>query len=166
MAKEIERKFLVRSDGWRAAADQGCPMRQAYLSDNGTASVRVRIAGDRAVITVKAARAGRTRDEFEYGIPLADAETMMSLCACGVEKTRFRVPYRGHVWEVDVYEGENEGLVLAEIELQGEDDAFVTPPWLGPEVTDEARFYASNLARRSFREWNAGERLAAGAQGI
>ena len=159
MAKEIERKFLVKGDEWRRSASAGTRLRQGYLSDGGNAAVRVRIAEDRAFITVKAARPGRVRDEFEYPIPVTDAEQMLALCTGAIlEKTRFRIPEGRYVWEVDVYAGDNAGLVLAEIELDGEEATFGKPSWLGPEVTDAQQFYASKLSRRSFKEWSAAER--------
>ena len=121
MAKEIERKFLVKGDEWRRSATAGTRLRQAYLSDGGNAAVRVRIAEDRAFITIKAARPGRVRDEFEYPIPVSDAEQMLALCSgIMLEKTRYRIPEGNYVWEIDVYGGDNTGLVLAEIELDGE----------------------------------------------
>lgn len=159
MAEEIERKFLVTGDGWRAAADEGRPIRQAYLSDGGRAAVRVRICDDEAFLTVKAAKGGMSRYEFEYPVPLGDAEAMASVCGgvC-IEKVRYRVPHAGRTWEVDVYGGDNAGLVVAEIEIESEDAEIDLPDWVGDEVTDQQRYYASNLARRSIREWGAAER--------
>lgn len=155
MGLEIERKFLVDDESWRAAADQGRHIRQAYLALTDRASVRVRILGNaQAVFTVKSAAGGRARDEFEYDIPVADAEAMLGLRQGQVvEKIRYRVRLGPHVWEIDVFGGENEGLVLAEIELAREDEAFDPPAWLGREVTEDVRYTNAMLASRPFRDW-------------
>jgi adenylate cyclase len=148
MAKEIERKFLVASDGWRPDADAGSVFQQAYIVTMDDRSVRVRIAdGITAQMTVKVGRSAVMRDEFEYEIPLADAEGMIDL-AVGIviEKTRYRVPFRGFVWEVDVYAGALEGLVIAEVEMASEDDSPDLPDWIGREVTGERRFSNQYLA--------------------
>ena len=156
MGVEIERKFLVAGDDWRGDADAGRRLTQAYLCDTGRAVVRLRIAeNSEAFLTIKSAEAGLSRAEFEYAIPPADAEQMIGLRAGGlVAKTRYQVPHGGRVWEVDVYSGENAGLVVAEIEMEREDAPLHLPPWLGREVTGEARYYASQLARRPFASWS------------
>ncbi len=156
--QEIERKFLVANDGWRAGADQGRRFRQAYLAETDRAVVRVRITDDaHAVITVKSANPGLSRVEFEYPLPLADAEALAELRQGTVlQKTRFHAPHRGRTWEVDVYGGDNEGLVIAEIELESETEQVELPPWLGREVTGEARYYASRLSTLPYRSWAAG----------
>jgi adenylate cyclase len=163
MGREIERKFLVTNDGWCAAADAGVLLRQAYLARTGRAVVRVRLAGEAgAFFTIKSAEPGLSRAEFEYSLPRADGEALMALREGAIlEKTRFHVPHDGDVWEVDVYAGENEGLVIAEIELASESDDVAIPPWLGPEVTGERRYYAAELSRRPFRAWTAEERAGA-----
>jgi adenylate cyclase len=155
--QEIERKFLVANSDWRADADSGRRLRQAYLADTERAAIRVRIEDDtRAFLTIKSAAAGMTRQEFEYPLPLADAEALLDLReGSTVEKTRFLVAHAGRHWEVDLYGGENEGLTIAEIELASEDAAVDLPPWLGREVTGERRYYASALARQPFRNWAA-----------
>jgi adenylate cyclase len=155
MALEIERKFLVKDDGWRRGADEGRRLRQAYLADTGRAAVRVRIEDEaRAVLTIKSADSGLTRQEFEYAIPLADAVALLALRQGSVvEKTRYHVPHAGRHWEVDLYAGDNDGLVLAEVEIESEAAAVELPPWLGREVSGEARYYASSLARRPFSAW-------------
>jgi len=165
MGIEIERKFLVRSDAWRESARRATAMRQGYLTapDAGPAaraSVRVRIEGDRAFLNVKGLTLSVRREEFEYEIPCADGEAMLAgLCSGGiVAKTRFEVDHAGHTWEVDVFEGDNDGLVVAEIELDDEHEAYARPDWLGLEVSDEARYYNVSLARRPFREWAPAER--------
>ena len=155
MPREIERKFLVAADDWLGCADAGRRLRQAYLAETDRAVVRVRIEDDRAAfLTVKSAEAGLSRQEFEYPIPLADAQALLALRRGPVlDKTRHHVPHAGRVWEVDVYAGDNAGLVIAEIELSDEGEAIELPPWLGREVTGEARYYASRLALRPYSAW-------------
>jgi CYTH domain-containing protein/CHAD domain-containing protein len=150
MPLEIERKFLVESDEWRASAGAGRLMRQFYLTQTSQAVVRLRIEGrEQAVLTIKSAKPGLSRQEFEYPIPVTDAEALAVLREGRIlEKTRFRVPYAGHTWEVDVYAGDHQGLVLAEIELASEDERWDSPPWLGCEVTGDGGYYASHLARQ------------------
>ncbi|MCK9530679.1 MAG: CYTH domain-containing protein [Gammaproteobacteria bacterium] len=155
MATEIERKFLVISDDWRAAAEPGVHFRQGYLASTGRASVRVRLEGQEANLNIKSATLGVRRSEFEYAIPLDDANEMLDqLCTGGlVEKTRYRVPVDGHVWEVDVFEGVNAGLVVAEIELNHEDEVFERPTWAGAEVSDDPRYYNVYLAEHPYTNW-------------
>jgi adenylate cyclase len=155
VAQEIERKFLVANDGWRAGADQGRRLRQAYLAVTERAAIRVRIEDDiDAVLTVKSANPGLTRVEFEYPLPLRDAETLATLREGAVlQKTRFVVPHGGRDWEVDVYAGDNHGLVIAEIETETETADVELPPWVGEEVTGEARYYAARLAMQPYRSW-------------
>ena len=156
MPQEIERKFLVASDGWRAGADKGRSFRQAYLAGTDRVAIRVRITdGEEAVLTIKSAKSGLTRGEFEYPLPLADAEALTELRQGSVlRKTRFRSPHAGRTWEVDVYSGENAGLVVAEIELGSEEDTIALPTWVGREVTGDPRFYAARLAQYPFRSWS------------
>lgn len=158
MGREIERKFLVTGDGWRAAAVDAVPMRQGYLATDPACSVRVRIEGGSARLNIKSATLGVERLEFEYPIPVADAEEMLArLCTTPpVEKVRYRVPWGGHVWEVDVFEGANAGLVVAEIELPDPDAPFERPPWVGEEVSHDPRYYNVMLARHPYREWAGG----------
>ncbi len=157
MPREIERKFLVADEAWRAEADRGRPLRQAYLAETDRAVVRVRTDdAQRGVLTIKSANAGLSRAEYEYPIPISDAGGLMDLCQGSVlEKVRFRVPHRGATWEVDEYFGDNEGLVIAEIELRSEDEVVNIPPWVGREVTGDKRYYAASLARSPFRAWPA-----------
>jgi len=149
LGREIERKFLVRNDGWRAGNPTGERLRQGYLVAEPDRSVRVRLLPDGARLTVKGASRGATRSEFEYPIPSQDARQMLdALCLEPLlEKTRYRVDHEGHTWEVDCFHGANEGLVVAEIELAAEDEAFERPAWLGEEVTDDARYLNANLFR-------------------
>jgi len=165
LAIEIERKFLVTGDAWRAAARDVVPMAQGYLNplaalDTGAmrASIRVRIAGDAAFLNLKSRELGHTRQEFDYPIPLDDARALLALCVGGlVDKRRHLVEYAGHLWEVDEFLGANAGLVVAEIELGSADEAFARPAWLGPEVTDHARYYNLALATRPYRQWTPEE---------
>lgn len=166
MGIEIERKFLVRGDDWRAAAVKSVRMAQAYLNDMGAlregrqqASVRVRIAGDAAFLNLKSRELGRMRQEFDYPIPVADAEALLALCTGGlIDKVRHYVPLGAHTWEIDEFAGENAGLVVAEIELGAADEDFARPAWLGREVTEEARWYNLALAERPYSRWSAGEK--------
>jgi adenylate cyclase len=151
---EIERKFLLAGDGWRALG-QPVLLRQGYLSSDPERVVRVRVEGDHACITIKGRSSGATRGEWEYPIPLADANELLErLCQQPiVEKYRSKVEFAGNVWEVDEFIGVNQGLVLAEIELQAEDQAFDKPEWIGAEVTDDKRYYNSNLVRHPYSSW-------------
>jgi adenylate cyclase len=166
MAIEIERKFLVTGDGWRAAAHEVVPMAQGYLNDLAAmdsgamhASVRVRIAGGAAFLNLKSRELGHARQEFDYPIPVADARALLGLCVGGrVDKRRHHVEHGGHLWEVDEFLGDNAGLVVAEIELQRADEAFARPAWLGAEVTQSTRYYNLALATRPYGQWTAVER--------
>jgi len=155
MATEIERKYLVLSDDWRARVHRKVRYLQGYLATTSHGSVRVRIGGDSAFLNVKGATVGASRLEFEYPIPVEDAEVMLrELCAGSVvEKTRYFVPHGGREWEVDVFEGDNVGLVVAEIELDDEAEIVALPDWAGEEVTDDVRYYNSNLAVTPFSDW-------------
>jgi len=146
---EIERKFLVRGDAWKAAATEATRIAQAYLRTDGDATVRVRVREGRpATLTVKSQAAGLTRLEFEYEIPQADAEALFALRQGAiVEKVRHQVPVDGLVWEVDVFEGAHAGLVIAEVELASPTQAITLPPWAGPEVTGDPAYYNNALAR-------------------
>jgi len=155
MAIEIERKFLISSDAWRETADVGTRFRQGYLIGAEKASVRVRIEGEEANINIKSATLGVRRQEYEYSIPLAEAEEILdTLCEQPqIEKTRYHVPVGEHIWEVDVFAGDNEGLVVAEVELAHEDEAFERPDWLGDEVSHDTRYYNVCLVRHPYKEW-------------
>ncbi len=155
MASEIERKFLVKNDGWRSQVVISSHYRQGYLTEGGTCSIRVRIDGERAFLNIKSATLGIQRSEYEYPIPLPDAEEMLDRFSIGllIEKTRHFVDYAGHRWEIDVFEGANAGLVVAEIELQAPDEAFELPPWAGEEVSDDPRYYNVCLAHHPYTEW-------------
>lgn len=146
MAVEVERKFLVKSDSWREGA-RGCRIRQGYLCIGEDATVRIRSAGERAFITVKSKTEGISRAEFEYTIPSEDAARMLEdLCAKPIiEKVRYEVPFAGKTWTVDVFEADNTGLIVAEIELTGPDEQVELPPWVGEEVTYDPRYRNSAL---------------------
>ncbi len=166
MAVEIERKFLLAADGWRAATSHSQAMAQGYLNDLATvtagrqkASVRVRVEGQAAFLNIKSAQAGPQRLEFDYPIPVAEAEQLLGLCVGGlVRKRRHYVRHGAHLWEIDEFEGPNAGLVVAEIELEAVDAPFARPDWLGAEVTELRRYYNLALAARPYAEWDAGER--------
>lgn len=158
MALEIERKFRVSGDGWKPFVTRTRHLRQAYLSKNGRLSIRIRIDGDSdGTLTIKAARSGLERHEYEYAIPLPDAEELMLQREGSViSKVRHIVPVGDFNWEIDVFDGENAGLVIAEIEVDRADRTFEHPEWLGEEVTDDRRFYNADLAARPYRSWTNG----------
>jgi adenylate cyclase len=166
---EIERKFLVAGDGWRAAAHKVVPMAQGYLNDLAAmdtgamkTSVRVRIAGDEAFLNLKSRELGHTRQEFDYPIPVDDARALLALRVGGlVVKRRHYVEHQGLVWDVDEFLGDNAGLVVAEIELESAQESFAKPGWIGAEVTDHARYYNLALATRAFSQWDDAERRGA-----
>lgn len=154
MGKEIERKFLVDMSKWQ---NQGTPvsMVQGYLLSDEKATVRVRIAGSEAFLTIKSRTRGISRDEFEYTIPLADAESMLKLAKDHpVEKTRWKVSFCGHVWEVDIFSGENKGLVMAEVELKSENEEVIFPDWIGQEVSSDFRYFNSYLSKNPYSTWS------------
>lgn len=155
MAKEIERKFLVAHQAWRESVNTIHVYRQGYLSYDSERTVRVRATEVTGYLTIKGITEGLTRDEFEYEIPLADALALLQLCERpAIEKKRYIVPNGAHVWEVDVFEGVNEGLVLAEIELGSEDEAFDKPNWLGNEVSGDRKYSNSALSLHPFKDWS------------
>lgn len=155
MAIEIERKFLLKNDSWRQLADAGTVYRQGYLIGAKQASVRVRIEGDKANLNIKSMTLGVTRHEYEYPIPLNEAEELLdTLCEKPlVEKTRYRVEHAGHEWEIDVFAGDNTGLVVAEVELTSEQEAISLPPWAGVEVSSDPRYYNVNLVKYPYSTW-------------
>ncbi len=158
MAEEIERKFLVAGDGWRQGVRKSVRYRQGYLSSDQSCSIRVRVSADSAYLNIKSATLGVQRMEFEYPIPLQDAQQLLDTLCEGplVEKTRHYLEHRGHTWEVDVFEGANAGLVVAEIELDAEDEDFERPPWVGAEVSHDPRYYNVCLVRHPYSEWRDG----------
>lgn len=157
MGVEIERKFLVISDSWRENAEDCTRYVQGYLSREAGRTVRVRIAGEKAFLTIKGRppeHAPLETPEFEYAIPKADAEEMLRLCLPGViDKTRCRITHAGKVFEVDEFAGENAGLIVAEIELASSAESFARPAWLGQEVTEDPRYKNANLSVTPYRRW-------------
>lgn len=152
MATEIERKFLVRGADWRRG--DSVRFSQGYLNRDKHRTVRIRIASGTAFLTIKSVTSGATRAEFEYPIPLQDAQQLLKLSDGPIiEKDRYRIDHDGSLWEVDEFLGDNAGLILAEIELQSEDQPFARPPWLGEEVTHDRRYYNSNLATEPYVKW-------------
>lgn len=156
MAKEIERKFLVISDEYKALGE-GVLYRQGYLSRVKERIVRVRLVGERGFLTIKGENRGAVRDEFEYEIPAEDATLMLDLLCEKplIEKKRYRITHAGIIWEVDEFLGENEGLVLAEVELDNENQVIELPNWIGKEVTADARYFNSNLSLLPFKRWQS-----------
>ncbi len=154
MGQEIEKKFLLKNENWRNLA-QGKKYCQGYLSTEKGRTVRVRIIGERGFLTVKGPNEGETRLEFEYEIPVSEAnEILEKLCHKPlIQKTRYKIPFEGFTWEVDEFEGENKGLVFAEIELQHEGETFAVPEWIDREVTDDPRYYNANLVTNPFCKW-------------
>ena len=153
MGVEIERKFLTGSESWKEEA-VGIPYTQGYLCREHGRTVRIRMAGDKAFLTVKGASEGCVRPEFEYQIPSEDAREMLALCDGPlIDKTRHRIPFAGHVWEVDEFHGENAGLVVAEVELRSADEPVELPPWIGTEVTGDRRYDNSSLSVHPFLSW-------------
>jgi adenylate cyclase len=161
MAREIERKFLVSGNAWRALAHRSQPMSQGYVATGERISVRVRLAGEQAWLNIKSGGLVASRHEYEYAIPVVDARELLTL-ATGplIEKTRHFVEHEGFEWEVDEFSGANLGLVVAEIELDREDREFPRPPWLGVEVTHLRRYYNVCLVSHPYSEWSEAERTS------
>jgi len=162
MAIEIERKFLVKAD-FMQYVKQSERIVQGYIPSAPGITVRVRIRGERGYVTIKgpSTKSGLGRSEFEYEIPVADVESMLAFCRKGVvEKVRHLIPQGKHVWEVDVFAGANEGLLMAEIELESEDEAFEKPDWLVKEVTGIGRYYNSSLSKYPYSLWSENEKNA------
>jgi len=158
VALEIERKFLLGSDAWRSLVTQSTLYRQGYLTPSvqeAKASVRVRVEGECGVLNIKSVRMGIQRHEYEYSIPLAEANEMLdTLCGSIIEKTRHLVLFGAHQWEIDEFHGDNAGLIVAEIELSAVDEAFARPSWLGGEVTEDARYYNVALVNKPYNTWD------------
>lgn len=153
MAAEIERKFLVTDDSW-SDGTPGVKIAQGYLSKDPERTVRVRIAVGKAWLTLKGRTEGITRPEFEYAIPLDDAEALLEMCLPSViDKTRYRIPFNGYLWEIDVFHGDNSGLIIAEVELAAESIFPPLPPWVGAEVSSDSRYFNSCLATVPFKNW-------------
>ena len=155
MGIEIERKFLLKNDHWRSQVIESIRISQGYLTQNEVkSSVRVRLSGDHANINIKSRELAISRQEYEYPIPVEDAEKMLSeLCVGRLDKIRHHVEYHGSTWEVDEFMGENAGLIVAEIELETDDSHFERPDWLAEEVSHDARYYNVNLISYPYSEW-------------
>lgn len=153
--QEIERKFLVKNDGWRGRAE-GVLFRQGYIARTQDRTVRVRVAGETGMLTIKYRDEGLVRSEFEYRIPLEEAQALLDGLDTGevIEKMRFTFEENGSVWEVDEFMGANEGLIVAEIELESEDQDFVRPDWLGAEVSKLSRYLNVELSKLPYTAWN------------
>ncbi|MEA5535617.1 CYTH domain-containing protein [Crocosphaera sp. XPORK-15E] len=155
MAIEIERKFLVKNDDWRSL-ESGKVYRQGYiLTQDKVTTIRIRIIGEDAYLTIKSKTEGISRNEFEYPIPLEDAKMMLdTLCSRPlIEKIRYKITIDNLVWEIDEFKGENEGLILAEVELNDENQEIFLPSWVGEEVTHDLRYYNVNLAKNPYQTW-------------
>jgi adenylate cyclase len=155
MGREIERKFLVNGQQWRQEALHSSFLRQGYLSVDPQRTVRVRLDGEEGFLTIKGVTTGASRAEFEYPLPAAEAhELLADLCLRPlIEKTRFRLHHAGLLWEIDEFLGDNQGLVVAEVELQREDQLLLLPEWVGEEVTGDRRYHNSNLLAHPYRNW-------------
>ena len=154
---EIERKFLVLSDDFKQWSRSKARMVQAFLNTDPERTVRIRLIGEIGYLTIKGRSnpEGTTREEWEWEIAAAEAEALIKICEPGIiEKIRYRIAYEGHTFEVDEVLGENKGLVLAEVELNSEDEAISKPDWLGKEVTGDIRYYNSNLSKKPFNLWH------------
>lgn len=156
MPVEIERKFLVINDSWREGA-QGIRIAQGYLTQDPARTVRVRIAGDEGFLTIKGKSEGISRVEYEYSIPFQEAKALLDLCLPSViDKTRYKIPYAGHLWEVDEFHGANQGLVIAEVELTDDSIHPDLPPWVGDDVSAENRYFNACLAVFPYSQWGSG----------
>lgn len=156
MALEVEHKFLLASDDWRQVVERSVFYRQGYLSGSPLSSVRVRVSDDQAWLNIKSATIGSHRQEYEYEIPLADANAILDdLCHKPlIEKVRHFVSYDRHLWEIDEFMGDNAGLIVAEIELSQIGESFAKPAWIGEEVTSDLRYYNNNLVKHPYKDWN------------
>lgn len=155
MAIEIEHKFLLASEKWRNHISHSAPMRQGYLTSNSNSSIRVRICDEKSWLNIKSAIAGNQRHEYEYEIPVNDANEIIStLCRKPlIEKTRHFVRHDNHIWEIDEFSGENKGLIVAEIELSTQNEKFTIPDWIGKEVTNDLKYYNNNLSQHPYNIW-------------
>lgn len=155
MGVEIERKFLLKNKEWRCHVDAGVEIKQGYLNSTKERTVRIRINGEIGLITVKGETINSTRKEYEYQIPIEDAEELLELCEKPIiEKTRFEIIHNQKVWEIDEFRGINEGLIVAEIELEDENEELEFPQWIGEEVTSDARYYNANLIAHPYSDWD------------
>lgn len=165
MAREIERKFLLKNQDWRQAVKKQTRFVQGYLNqieeNSSKSSVRVRIEGEQANLNIKSLEIGLSRDEYEYTIPLKDAEKMLASLAVGpvIEKNRYLVDYQGVTWEIDEFFGDNAGLLVAEVELESETQALAIPDWAGTEVTHDVKYYNISLSKHPYKEWKFDDKV-------
>ncbi|MES9939101.1 MAG: CYTH domain-containing protein [Candidatus Thiodiazotropha sp. 6PLUC2] len=155
MALEIERKFLVINDKWKDSVVSQAVLKQGYLATTSKASVRVRVDGDVANINIKGSTVGISRREYEYPIPMQDAEELLQHLVAGaaIDKVRYKVKCGDHIWDLDLFQGANNGLVIAEVELSDEDESFEMPAWAGEEVSGDTRYYNASLVKHPFCDW-------------
>jgi CYTH domain-containing protein len=153
MGKEIERKFLVDLSKINLTECKTTSIEQGYLTDDREKIIRIRIEDEKSFITIKGKTVGVTRNEYEYEIPYADATDLICMCKKTISKKRSYVEFQGKHWIVDVFEGDNEGLVVAELEMKSEDEQFELPPWSKAEVSHKSRYYNSNLIKKPFNKW-------------
>ncbi|QZA81391.1 CYTH domain-containing protein [Deefgea piscis] len=153
MAVEIERKFLLKNDTWRSDVHRSTRIAQGYLCTDPERTVRVRVKGDAAFLTIKGKNSGISRSEFEYEIPLAEAVELLKLCPQVLDKTRHLLSIEQHTFEIDEFHGDNAGLIVAELELASENSTYPQPEWLGAEVSGDARYYNSALSITPFSRW-------------
>jgi len=164
MAREIERKFLLKNDAWKALAHQKTHFAQGYLNDifedSAKSSVRVRVEGEKANMNIKSLEIGLSRDEYEYEIPLEEGQKILKKLAVGpvIEKNRYLVKVGQHTWEIDEFLGENQGLVVAEVEMSSEQEQIEIPSWAGQEVTSFPRYYNVSLSSHPYRAWSSDEK--------
>ncbi|MEN8928836.1 MAG: CYTH domain-containing protein [Flavobacteriales bacterium] len=154
MPQEIERKYLLKNNSWKSEVTSENKIVQGYLNSNPARTVRIRITNNIGFLTIKSKNKGSVRKEFEYEIPLKEAEELIQLCEKPIiEKTRFLVKREKHTWEIDVFDGENKGLTVAEIELTEENESFKIPDWIAKEVTSESKYFNSQLIANPFSKW-------------
>ncbi len=155
MAEEIERKYLLKNDEWKKQIQKSFSIKQGYLNTHPERTVRIRIKNDKGILTIKGLTKGITRLEYEYEVPFQDAMELLDLCEQPiVEKVRHIVIYENLTWEIDIFDGVNKGLQLAEVELDSEDQIFKVPNWIDKEVTADRRYYNSSLIKMPFKNWN------------
>ncbi|MCP4670676.1 MAG: CYTH domain-containing protein [Desulfobacula sp.] len=154
MGIEIEKKYLLKSDAWRKLA-KGNHYRQGYLNSYKERTVRVRTVNDKGFLTIKGISVGATRLEFEYEIPKAECNIMLEELVEKpfIEKCRYKIDYKGNIWEIDEFFGENQGLIVAEVELESEEQKIEIPEWIGEEVTGDPKYFNSNLIKHPYAEW-------------
>mgnify|MGYP005849342259 CR=1 FL=1 len=155
MPTEIERKFLVKGEAWRSLSPTGTVYRQGYIPTQNRTTVRVRLVGEQGYITLKGLSKGISRAEYEYPIPAQDAREMLNTFCDRplIEKTRYKLEFAGLIWEVDEFAGENQGLILAEVELTDENQIVELPDWIGKDVSDDPRYYNANLVQHPYSQW-------------